>query len=64
MTIPIKHSIKINPIEAQEVELFFAAGTMRKKIRKSDSSINTLLNTLEDYINGAIIQQDYATIFL
>jgi len=52
----IKHLVKIFTPESIEIELYFGSGSLSNKIGKSMPEANTLLNILEDYVNGAIIQ--------
>ena len=62
--LPIKHIYKVDARQGQEIELYHAASTVRRKIDQSSPEAHTYLNLLEDYINGAItqyhrIQEDY-----
>jgi hypothetical protein len=54
--LPTKHIYKTGTRQEQEIELYCAASTVRRKIGQSIIKAHAYLNMLEDYINGAIIQ--------
>lgn len=56
MTLSIKRRITLHTPEAKEIELYWGASTVRNKTRQATPETDAFLNTLEDYVNGAIIQ--------
>lgn len=56
MTDSIKHKVKLHGQESAEIEIYFAAATVRDNLGHSLPELHSFLNTLENYVNGAIIQ--------
>ena len=54
--IPIKRVYKPDARQEEQMELYYGAGAVRRKIGQSDPKTHDYLNQLEVYINGAIIQ--------
>jgi hypothetical protein len=54
--IIIKHNVLLMVRRRIYIENYFASATIRDKLGDDDPALHSLINTLEDYINGAIIQ--------
>jgi hypothetical protein len=54
--IIIKHNVLLMVREQIYIENYFASATIRDKLGNDDPALHSLINTLKDYINGAILQ--------
>jgi hypothetical protein len=55
-SLPIRYTYRVQQSPEYELELFRAAGTIRRKLGRMNPKAHAYINLLEQYVNGAIIQ--------
>jgi hypothetical protein len=56
MNATVRRPVRLPGSEDAQLDHFFGAGTMRDRLGTSEPELNLLINKLEDYVNGTILQ--------